>query len=208
MKRHIRKLAGAIVAAVAAALFVGGGRRADGAQREMPVRPRLGVQIERVGRPLIGNALLWPLAPDSVNNARKEAYNRAAPADWSRFTADIARSLALYDAFDRARGNQWLADRDARGAGRYLVLARLLADDRLWIDGDATTCTRFLAVETAALARPAARSGDCGGRTPNHDAVDVLRSLWMNGTITGLEDGVARDEHVHSTTEFPFLAAP
>lgn len=208
MKRRIRKLAGAIVAATVSASLVVGGTRADGAQRDLPARPPLGVQIERVGRPLIGNALLGPLAPASVNNARKEAYNRAAPAEWPRFTADIARTLALYDAFDRSRGNQWLADTGARSAKRYDVLAKLLADDRLWIDGDATTCTRFLAVELAALARPVARNGDCGGRTPNEDAVDVLRSLWMNGALTGLEDGVARDERVHSTTEFPFLAAP
>ena len=51
-------------------------------------------------------------------------------------------------------------------------------------------------------------SGDCGGRTPNYDAVDVFRSLLVNGTSSGVEDGVGRDDRLHSTTTFPFLAAP
>jgi hypothetical protein len=208
MTKHIRSLACSIAAATAAASLTGCGGRAEAAQHVIKERPALGVQIERVGRPLTGNALLGPLAPDSVSNARKEAYNRAAPADWSRFTADIARNLALYDAFDRSRGNQWLADPRAEGTTRYRALAKLLADDRLWINANAATCARFLAVELTALAGPPVPNNDCGGRTPNYDAVDVFRSLLMNGTSTGLEDGVARDDRLHSVTRFPFLAAP
>jgi hypothetical protein len=29
-----------------------------------------------------------------------------------------------------------------------------------------------------------------------------------NGTAAGLDDGLTRDDKVHSTTDFPFLAAP
>lgn len=182
--------------------------RAEADERELPPPPLLGEQIERAGRPLTANALLGPLAAADVSNRRKEEYNRAAPSDWPQFAPDIARSLGLYDGFDRTRGNQWLADPGADGETRYEILAKLLADDRLWINAASTVCTRFMAVEMAALTHPPSPNGDCGGRTPNYDAVDVYRSLLMNGTEAGLPDGVARDDHVHSTTEFPFLAAP
>ena len=182
--------------------------RAEARERDVPPPPSLGVQIERAGRPLIGNALLGPLASGAVSARRKEEYNRAAPSDWPQFAPDIARSLGLYDGFDRKRGNQWLSDPSAGGDARYAALAKLFADDRLWINSESTVCTRFLAVELSALARQPLPNGDCGGRTPVYDAVDVFRSLLMNGTESGLEDGVARDDRVHSTTEFPFLAAP
>jgi hypothetical protein len=51
-------------------------------------------------------------------------------------------------------------------------------------------------------------SGDCGGRTPNFDANNIFRSLLINGTSIGVDDGLKRDAKVHSTTDFPFLAAP
>jgi hypothetical protein len=179
-----------------------------GSQGELPARPALGAAIERVGRPLTGNALLGPLAADDVSDRRKEAYNRAAPAAWQQFAPDIERTLGLYDGFDGTCGNTWLVARDGKPATRYHALAKLLADDRLWINSKSAICTQFLAVERGALATPEAPSTDCGGRTPTSDAIDVLRSLWAGGTITGIDDGVDRDDHVHSTTEFPFLAAP
>jgi hypothetical protein len=182
--------------------------RMHGAGREIPARPALGAAIERVGRPLTGNALLGPFDPDDVSDRRKETYNRAAPAEWSQFVADIERTLALYDGFDGTCGDQWLASRDARPATRYRVLAQLLADDRLWINSKSVVCKQFLAVERAQLAGSGSPSADCGGRTPEVDASDVLRSLWVGGTTTGVDDGVDRDDRVHSNTEFPFLAAP
>jgi Domain of unknown function (DUF4331) len=170
-------------------------------------RPVLGAQIERMGRALTGNALLATFAPDEVSDQRKEAYNRAVPEHWAQFEPDIARGLALYDGFDGTCGNQWLADR-RRGAGRYGALARLLADDRLWIDSKATMCTQYLAVERGVFAGAGSPSHDCGGRTPNYDAIDVFRSLLAVGKLEGIDDGVKADDQVHSTTQFPFLAAP
>jgi tetratricopeptide (TPR) repeat protein len=174
-----------------------------------------GEQIERVGRPLTKNALIGPLSPEAETNARKEEYNRAAPAQWQQFAPDLARTLALYDGFDGKCGNTWLS-RKGDGAGRYQKLAKILADDRLWINSAAKVCHQFLAVELSALGTPGvvneagkeAATNDCGGRTLDYDAVDVLRSLWANGTTKGIDDGVDRDSEVHSTTEFPFLAAP
>lgn len=207
MKRPIRQLALSILA-IAVSALCGCSSRIQGAQRKIPARPTLGEQIERAGRALTGNALLGPLAPHDVSERRKEAYNRAAPADWPQFSPDIQLTLGLYDGFDGKRGNQWLADDAATASMRYRVLARVLADDRLWINSASTVCTRYLAVELAELATPSSPGGDCGGRTPNYDAVDVFRSLLINGTTRGVDDGVGRDDHVHSTTEFPFLAAP
>lgn len=162
-----------------------------------------GERIDRVGRPLTGNALLGPLDPDDVVGARKERYNRAPQRDWPAFVPDIERTLGLYDAFDGVCGNQWRAASGAK-PGRYRALAALLADDRVWVDSRSTRCERFMAVER----RDGAAGDDCGGRTPDSDAVDAYRSLLVNGTTHGVDDGVARDDAAHSAVAFPFLAPP
>lgn len=171
-----------------------------------PEPPLLGAPIDRAGRPLTGNGLIEPLAGGEVSNPRKEAYNRAAPADWAQFVSDIERTLGLYDGFDHQCGNQWLSERGAPPATRYRALAALLADDRLWVDSRSTVCNQLFAVERAALGGPGSAKGDCGGRTPTLDAVDAYRSLLVLGAMTGVEDGVERDDRAHSTTAFPFLA--
>jgi len=197
-------------AVVAIGLFTslhGCSSRMPGRRRELPARPALGAPIDRIGRPLTGNALIGPLGPEEVSDRRKEAYNRAPQAEWPQFTEDLQRTLALYDGFDGVCGNQWLADRDA-GAIRYRVLATTLADDRLWVNSASMVCTGYLAVEQAQLATPGSPTADCGGRTPGYDVVDVFRSLLVLGATAGVDDGVAHDDRVHSATEFPFLAAP
>jgi hypothetical protein len=177
-------------------------------ESSIPARPTLGAQIERDARALTANSLVGPLAADEVSDRRKEEYNRAAPKDWPQFSSDIQLTLGLYDGFDGTCGNQWLADRGAAPAMRYRVLAKTLADDRLWVNSKSTTCTHYLAVESDALATPGPSSGDCGGRTPNYAAPDEFRSLLIRGTSSGVDDGIEHDDHVHSTSEFPFLAAP
>ena len=162
-----------------------------------------GARLDRMGRTLTGNALVGLFDPDEEADRRKEQYNRAEQKDWASFVPDIQKSLALYDGFDGVCGNQWLASRESTPA-RYLALARLLADDRLWVDTRRAQCRGYMAVEQAGKAR----SSDCGGRTPESDAVDVYRSLLVNGTQSGVEDGVVRDDKVHSAVDFPFLAAP
>ncbi|WP_460710152.1 hypothetical protein [Lysobacter terrae] len=162
-----------------------------------------GPRLDRMGRTLTGNALLGLFDAEEYADRRKEEYNRAAQKDWESFVPDIQKSLAMYDAFDGVCGNQWLASRRAT-PDRYLALARLLADDRLWVDTRRKACTRYMAVEQS----QGARTTDCGGRTPVGDAVDVYRSLLVNGAETGVEDGVVQDDKVHSTVDFPFLAAP
>lgn len=160
-----------------------------------------GQRIDRAARPLTGNALLAPLAPDEVSDKLKEQYNRATPATSAPFVAEIEKSLALYDGYDGICGNQLAANNSAAPAGRYHQLALMLADDRLWVNAAASTCTRLFAVEMGLDA-------DCGGRSPNYDAANAFRSLLANGTTTGIDDGLHEDAHPPSSSVFPFLSAP
>jgi hypothetical protein len=164
-------------------------------------------QIDRAGRPLTGNALLGTLDTTEASDRMKEEYNAATPADGGQFVLEIAKNLGLYDGFDGECGNQLLAEPVASN-GRYLPLARLLADDRLWINTKSTICTQLFAVELAALAGRTAMGGDCGGRAPSYKSVTVYRSILSNATNESIDDGVARDEREHSDADFPFLAAP
>jgi hypothetical protein len=165
-------------------------------------------QIDRQGRPLTGNALLGTLAGESVSNQFKEDYNAATPATGARFIPEIQKSLGLYDSFDGQCGNQLLVDRKAQAAQRYRPLATLLADDRLWVNSASGVCTQLFAVELANLAGRRELINDCGGRSPNYDAVNIYRSLLVDASNNSVDDGVHRDERVHSATVFPFLAAP
>lgn len=163
-------------------------------------------QIDRMGRPLTGNAMLSPLAQDDVSDRLKEQYNESTPSSSDGFATEIEKTLALYDGFDGQCGNGWLAGRDP--PGRYSRTARLLADDRIWINSRYSKCSIFMAVELAALEGDGPASTDCGGRDPVIDAIDVYRSLLARGEAKGIDDGVDRDERDHSVAEFPFLAAP
>lgn len=159
-----------------------------------------GVAIDRMGRALTGNALIGTFDSEAASDARKHQYNQAPQEVWALFAPDLAETLAIYDGFDGRCGNQWLANR-ADGAGRYTRLAMLLADDRLWIDSRVKACTGSFGVELG-------QARNCGGRPPTHDAVDVFRSLLVNGASAGVDDGVDRDDRRHSDSDFPFLAPP
>jgi hypothetical protein len=164
-------------------------------------------QIDRMGRPLTGNALLATTASADVSNPLKEAYNAATPATAQRFVAEIEKGLSLYDGLDGACGNQLLAA-PAVTTRRYEALAQILADDRLWVNSLSASCTHLFAVELVFLAHDLALAGDCGGRTPNYDAVNVYRSWLVAGRAIAVTDGVDHDDHVHSVSLFPFLAPP
>lgn len=163
-------------------------------------------QVDRMGRPLTGNAMLSPLAQDNISDQLKEEYNAATPDNAARFVPEIEKTLALYDAFDGQCGNGLIAHPETPQP--YLGAAKLLADDRLWVNSLSSRCERFMAVELAALNGDKSAANDCGGRTPLEDAVDVYRSLLVGGRPTGVDDGVDRDERPHSASAFPFLAVP
>ena len=176
-------------------------RAADGAP------PGPGVPIDRMGRALTGNALLGLSVEADIAAHMKESYNRASPAGWAAFAPEILRNLALYDRYDGTPGNQWQADGNDASPARYRRLAELLADDRRWVDSRQTRRVEYLAVERGESGPP---RPDCGGRTPLHNVNGVFRSLLIRGTAdaVAVADGVDRDDREHSTTEFPFLAAP
>lgn len=163
--------------------------------------------LDRMGRPLTGNALLGTLASPLVSDKLKEDYNHATPATAARFVSEMEKTLGLYDGFDGECGNQLLAGKVAT-AGRYRQLATLLADDRLWVNSASKVCTHFFAVELAQLTGQRELANDCGGRSPMYSAANVYRSLLANGKPVGIDDGLTRDEHDHSSSAFPFLAAP
>jgi hypothetical protein len=165
-------------------------------------------QIDRMGRPLTGNALLGSFADEEASDRLKERYNSATPATGAQFIAEMERTLGIYDGFDGKCGNQLLADPKAASPERYRALATVLADDRLWINSESSICGEFFSVEFTQLAGDASKVFYCGGRTPNDDAIDVYRSALSMGQAQGIDDGVDRDERRHSISDFPFLAAP
>ena len=164
-------------------------------------------QLDRMGRPLTGNALLAPLGGGRGERCAQGAVQRRPRREWAKLVPEIQETLGLYDGFDGVCGNQLLADRSAQPG---CAIAR-------WPNCSPTTgcgstahrgLQAVLRRRARALAGQAALRDDCGGRTPNHDAVDMYSSLLVNGTTTGVDDGVDRDEHEHSATGFPFLATP
>lgn len=173
--------------------------------------PTLGAQIDRVGRPAISTALISSmLYPDKPTQASmKNDYNADDDvAGWgATWSAEIATNIAVLDGLDgSAGGGSGCGNSFGFGGGgmdAYDFLASVLADDRLLIDPQSTTCTQYLAVEAGASG-----AGECGGRTPTMDVVETSYSAIAIGALSGVDDGVASDDVTHSDDTFPFLAAP
>lgn len=194
----------ALVISVAIDAVDRGGRMlAVWAATESPAR-----RWDRLGRPLSKNALVGLTDPNGVGDKMEDQWNRLTPATSGRFVADMEKSLAFYDGLDGICGNQILIDRKIDSMQRYRPLAALLTDDRLWVNAGSRRCTQFFAVELANLAGRKDLRADCGGRTPLYDASNVWRSLLVQGATSGTDDGLHHDEHVPSSTKFPFLAPP
>ncbi len=168
-----------------------------------------GKAIDREGLPFVKNTLLGaaPFAPDDASGVQRESFNAALPTTSARFIPDIQRSLAFQDSLDGRCGNQVLAAPEETPA-RYLRLAKLFAENRLWVNSASTVCTQFFAVELANLTGDNSLSSDCGGRSLTYDAPNVWRSLLIAGTTTGITDGLHQDEHPPPATVFPFLSPP
>lgn len=168
-----------------------------------------GKQLDRMARPFVVNTLLGiaPFSPDDASGLLRQQYNQARPATSSRFIAHLQKSLAFQDSLDGQCGNQLLAGPQEKSS-RYRALAKVFADDRLWVNSASRDCTQFFAVELAKLAGQKSAGNDCGGRSPTYDTSNVWRSLLIAGASTGVTDGLDRDEHSPSATEFPFLAPP
>lgn len=168
-----------------------------------------GKPIDRGGLPFVKNTLIGtaPFATDDASGIEREAFNAALPTTSAQFVPALQKTLAFQDSLNGKCGDQVLAAPEETPA-RYLPLAKLFAEDRLWVNTASTVCTQFFAVELANLTGDKSLSGDCGGRSPTYDASNVWRSLLISGMTTGITDGLHQDEHPPSATEFPFLAAP
>ena len=128
-----------------------------------------GKQIDRMARPFVGNTLLGiaPFSTDDASGLVRQKYNEATPATGARFIGDLQKSLAFQDSLDGQCGNQVLAG-TREAASRYRALAKVFADDRLWVNSASSVCTQFFAVELASLggAESAASMTAAGGRRP------------------------------------------
>lgn len=173
---------------------------------KFPAPPTLGMQIDRMGRPAINTALNHSFdANETTKGAAKDAYNQAAPATWTSYVAEFEKNLAIIDAIDGNCTNQAFIDTTKTDATRYATLAGVLADDRLWLKTDATTCTVYLAVE--ANATKFVENTDCGGRRPDYDVMKESYSLLAAGALTGVTDGVATPDRA-KVMAFPYMDAP
>ena len=152
-----------------------------------PAAPKLGVQIDRMGRPAINTVGSKTFGTPAARDVAENVYNAASdPATWgAMFKADIAKSLAVLDALDKADnataamagcGNQVAVPAATKhAAGAYDFLAGVLADDRLWVKLTAKGgCGLYLAVEANALM---VTNDFCGGRIPTDDVIDESYSL-------------------------------
>ncbi len=185
-----------------------------GSDDSNPPPPRLGaVQIDRMGRAGVNTALTNPFFRESVASEESQHemilddYNAANdPSQWvARFSSLIASNLAILDALDGVCGNQVLAG-SAPVAGRYKVLADILANDQLYVNTASGTCNQYLAVEVNAIG---VVNTDCGGRTPLENTIDITYSVVAVGALTGVTNGITSDaDGTASLTVFPFLDRP
>jgi hypothetical protein len=168
-----------------------------------------GKPLNRMAQPFLKNTLLGvaPFSTDDASGVRRDEFNAALPTTSAKFIPDLEKTLAFQDSLDGKCGNQLLAASEETPA-RYRPLAKLFAEDRLWVNSASNVCTQFFAVELANLKGEKTLSKDCGGRSPTYDNSNVWRSLLIAGTTIGTTDGLHQDEHPPSATEFPFLAPP
>lgn len=205
----------------------------DGAP--IPPPPALGAQIDRMGRPLIGTALIGAFAAAQDQAAMRDAYNRAPdPAAWptamistsATIQAEMEHNLAVFDAFDI--GVTTITNAGCGNAVRYQtppmpasyrVAAGLFVDDELFVDTAFTSCPIYLALEmqyaTTGVGTKAHTT--CGGRTPSQDVIDLTYSMLAAGRsgvdpsasdgAPTIHDGVAAHTDIKESV-FPFLGAP
>ena len=181
---------------------------AGGDAGNTPAPPKLGTQIDRMGRPAINTALnnTFNGAGDGgVAAAAKDEYNaNGAPATWTKYTPEMKGNLAIFDGVDTNCGTQLAAAApDAGPAARYATLGTVFADDRVWLNSTQTTCNAYLAVELAFITKTAIP--DCGGRTMKYDVIDTTYSALAIGATTGVDDGVVAVPAKVNGTTFPYL---
>ena len=166
-----------------------------------PTPPTLKTQVDRIGRPAINTALNHVFDTTAAAGTAKDAYNADSKlTNWATYAPEFAKNLGIFDALDTVCGNQ----AGYSISNSYAALAGLAADDRLYLNTDATTCTTYLAVELNAT--NIAKNADCGGRKLTYDVIDVTYSAVAVGATSGVSDGISADATKTGGTTCPYLA--
>ncbi len=174
-----------------------------------PPPPELGPIVDRAGRPLIAKMLIGTALPQAERREMQRAYQLSTPLEGFRFEVEIAANLALYDGADSVAQP---AD-ECRPVAFYSTLARILANDRLFVDTTRGSCDRFFSVERDFLTSPNQDDPtSCGGFAPTQDAVDDLYSVAIRAlgstNMPGppVPDGAGPHPDYLGNDAFPFLA--
>ena len=175
-----------------------------------PTAPTLGAEIDRMGRPAINTALNHAFdaaCQPGVTCASKDTYNTDTnEAMWpTKWAPVFVPNLGILDALDGTCGNQLFYTKPV-AATSYNVLAGALADDRLYLDTSTATCTQYLGAELHALV-PATFPADCGGRGLDYNVMDTTYSALAAGALTGVSNGITKNDVLNSAT-FPYEAVP
>lgn len=228
------------LAAVAGGCGGGGGQTANngpdgggtGDAPAMPMPPALGAQLDRMGRPGVGEFLIGTFG-DAGAADRQAAYRQAMdPKTWLTTTlatnvtiaSELKANLGPFDAIDTGmviNTNTLPGCTDALDyvnpatATSYDRLISLLGDDELYLDTAKATCTTYLSLELELTSSGSFAHTTCGGRMLGHNAFDILLSLLAAG-LSGLDVGAGLAPRLHSaatahadiTNTFPFLGAP
>ena len=179
-----------------------------GGTNNNPPAPALGAQIDRFGRPAINTALNHTFDADAAAAGKaKDTYNQDGDSSkWSVNAAEFAKNRGILDGLDTKCGNQLLAAMPLDNK-RYNTLAGALANDRIFVDTSAVSCTTYLAVEAnGTMLLP---NKDGGGRKLDYDVIDVSYTVLATGELMAIkaDDGVPADADTKGEI-FPYLAAP
>ena len=202
-----------------------------------PAPPKLGPQIDRMGRPAINTALNHSFdANDTTKQQAKDNYNAATdPSMWATLQLTVAQdvvaaqfegNLGVIDSLDSdastsgcssakndATVEQPLYNKSGAAGAAYQTLAGALADDELYVYTGVGTCTTYLGVEGAFILG-APNPTDCGGRAPSYDVIDVsytALAIGLGPVLAGtlVPDGITSDDAPKSDdAAFPFLGSP
>jgi hypothetical protein len=175
---------------------------------EIPDPPLLGMQADRMGRPLIIGALVGAFRDTpQATDMKRELYNGfPEPPFWATaslgdrtVSAELMTNLGILDVLDQGNmsipgtgmnipgcRNQILYNGNISGGGTpgpgsYSMFATLLADDMLFVDTSKPTCTEYFALEAERVSGGAILHSQCGGRAPTHDVVDYTYSALLSG---------------------------
>ena len=179
---------------------------------------KLGSQIDVMGRAAVNTALISSFSDDLARGSAEDSFNTTDNSDRGSFKSTIAGQLAIYDSLVGGCGDNGLTNRAstdpadglATGPDRYSLLATVLADDQLYVNGSSAgaesgLCNQYLSAELGVVGVTGLEA-DCGGRTLNYDVIQTTYSAVAAGAATGVDDGIASDSVTHSDTTFPFFA--